>query len=62
MQYVVEVIGKEFNNKAVKALEANLNAKHGQGYRFHSVFEVSQPGCAGIGQPSITYIAVFEKI
>jgi len=62
MQYTVEVIGKEFSDKAVKALEANLNAKHGQGYRFHSVFEVSQPGCGPFGQASVTYIAVFEKI
>ncbi len=62
MQYMVEPIGKEFSKKAIKSLEANLAAKYENGYRFHSVFEVSQPGCLGIGQPSITYIAVFEKI
>lgn len=62
MQYIVEPIGKEFSNKAIKALESNLSSKYQNGYRFHSVFEVSQPGCLGLGQPSITYIAVFEKM
>ncbi len=32
-----------------------------EGYRLHSVFQVSQPGCLGIGQPTITYLAVYEK-
>jgi len=62
MKYHVEAIGKSFTNKNIEALAANLSAKHDQGYRFHSVFEVSQPGCLNLGAPSITYIAVFEKI
>lgn len=62
MKYRVESIGKEFSDKAVKALEARLNQASAQGYRFHSVMEVSQPGCLGIGAPSITYLAVFEQI
>ena len=61
MQYIVENIGKEFSSKAIKALEANLSAKYEAGYRFHSVFEVQQPGCFGIGTPSITFVAIFEK-
>jgi hypothetical protein len=62
MKYRVQSIGKEFNDKAIKALEAKLNEAHAGGYRFHSVMEVSQPGCLGFGQPSITYLAVFEQI
>ncbi|MEM1036331.1 MAG: hypothetical protein AAGI14_06180 [Pseudomonadota bacterium] len=62
MQYIVEPIGKEFSKKAIKALEVRLSDRYAEGYRFHSVFEVSQPGCLGIGAPSITFIAVFEKI
>lgn len=61
-QYVVETIGKQFSDKGIAALEQNLGAKYDSGYRFHSVFEVTQPGCAGMGQPSITYVAIFEKM
>lgn len=60
-QYRLQTIGKEFNAKAIQALEATLNTAGQQGYRYHSVIEVSQPGCAGIGSPTITYIAVFER-
>lgn len=61
MQYRVESIGKEFSNKAIKALETRLNDAGSAGYRFHSVIEVTQPGCAFFGTPSVTYLAVFEK-
>jgi hypothetical protein len=27
----------------------------------HSVFQVSQPGCLGIGQGTVTYLAVYVK-
>ena len=33
----------------------------GEGYRLHSVFQVSQPGCLGIGQPTVSYLAIYEK-
>lgn len=62
MKYRIQNIGKEFSDKAVKALEAKLNDASNSGYRFHSVIEVSQPGCLGIGQPSVTYLAVFEQL
>ncbi|KCZ64955.1 MULTISPECIES: hypothetical protein [Hyphomonas] len=61
MKYRIQPIGKEFSDKAVKALEDKLNAAHEKGYKFHSVMEVSQPGCAGFGAPSITYLAIFEQ-
>jgi hypothetical protein len=61
MKYRVQSIGKVFSDKAVKTLEDKLNLAHEKGYRFHSVMEVQQPGCLGIGAPSITYLAVFEQ-
>lgn len=61
MQYKVESIGAEFSNKAIVALEKRLDAKADEGYKFHSVFHVSQPGCLGIGQGTTTYLAVYIK-
>ncbi|MBY9065431.1 hypothetical protein K1X12_00885 [Hyphomonas sp. WL0036] len=62
MKYRVMSIGKVFDDKAIKGLEAKLNEASSAGYRFHSVMEVTQPGCLGIGQPSVTYLAVFEQV
>ena len=62
MQYVVRNIGKSFSDKGMRDLEGILSSQHDAGYRFHSVFEVSQPGCLGLGQPSVTYFAIFERI
>lgn len=61
MNYRIQSIGKVFDDKAVKALEARLNEAGSKGYRFHSVMEVTQPGCLGLGTPTITYLAVFEQ-
>ena len=62
MKYRVQPIGKEFSDKAIKTLEEKLNLAHEKGYRFHSVMEIQQPGCGGLGTPTITYLAVFEQI
>ena len=61
MQYKVESIGAEFSDKAIKILEQRLDSKASEGYNFHSVFQVSQPGCLGIGQGTTTYLAVYTK-
>lgn len=61
MQYKVESIGAEFSNKAIANFEKLLAARASQGYKFHSVFQVSQPGCLGIGQGTTTYLAVYIK-
>jgi hypothetical protein len=61
MQYKIESIGAQFSNKAIAALEKRLDEKAGEGYKFHSVFHVSQPGCLGIGQGTTTYLAVYIK-
>ncbi|RIK35581.1 MAG: hypothetical protein DCC55_29950 [Chloroflexi bacterium] len=61
MQYIVEPIGAQFSNNDLTALAKRFNARASEGYRFHSVFQVSQPGCLGLGQPTITYLAVYEK-
>lgn len=61
MKYKVESIGAEFSNKGIKSLEQRLDSKASEGYKFHSVFQVSQPGCLGIGQGTTTYLAVYVK-
>jgi hypothetical protein len=59
MRYFIEPIGAQFSNKDVQKV-ANLFTQRGkEGYRLHSVFQVSQPGCLGIGQPTITYLAIY---
>lgn len=61
MQYKIESIGAEFSNKAIVSLEQRFTAKAADGYKFHSVFQIQQPGCLGIGQGSTTYLAVYVK-
>ena len=61
MQYMIEPIGAEFSNKAVAALAQRFTVRAMEGYRLHSVFQVSQPGCLGIGQGTATYLAVYVQ-
>ena len=61
MKYKVESIGAEFSNKAITALEGRFDSRASEGYKFHSVFHVTQPGCLGIGQGTTTYLAVYVK-
>ena len=41
MQYKVESIGAEFTNKAITDLEKRFENRASEGYKFHSVFQVS---------------------
>lgn len=59
MTYIVEAIGAEFTNKDLPRLAERFNRHAAEGYTFHSVFQVSQPGCLGIGAGKITYLAVY---
>ncbi len=61
MKYKIEPIGAQFANKDLPKLAERFTQQAHEGYRLHSVFQVSQPGCLGIGQPTITYLAVYEK-
>lgn len=61
MTYKIEQIGMQFSDKAIVGLEERMNKYAEHGYKFHSVFQVSKPGCLGIGAPSITYLAVYVK-
>ena len=61
MKYKVESIGAEFSNKAITALESRFEAKAKAGYKFHSVFAVTQPGCLGLGRGTTTYLAVYVQ-
>ena len=54
MRYKIEAIGAEFNNKDIAALEQRFTTQAGMGFKFHSVFQVSKPGCLGLGKPEIT--------
>ena len=61
MKYVIEPIGAQFSNKDVANLGGVFTRRASEGYRLHSVFQVSQPGCLGIGRPTITYLAIYES-
>ena len=61
-EYLVEPIGAQFSDNALTALAQRFNARAaGQGYELQFVFQVSQPGCLGVGQPVITYVAVYAR-
>lgn len=59
MKYYIEPIGAEFSKKAVSALSERFNAQAREGYKLHSVFHVTQPGCLGLGRGTTTYLAVY---
>jgi len=61
MKYKIESIGSEFSTKAIAQLEARFTSQAESGYKFHSAFQVQQPGCLGLGKPTITYLAVYVK-
>ncbi|MEX1138555.1 MAG: hypothetical protein WEF53_04325 [Bacteroidota bacterium] len=60
MKYMIEPIGAAFSNKAISELADRFTKRASEGYKLHSVFQVSQTGCIG-SQGSITYLAVYEK-
>ena len=59
MKYMIEPIGSQFSNKDVVSLAQQFTTRANEGYKLHSVFQVSQPGCLGIGQGTATYLAVY---
>jgi hypothetical protein len=61
LEYKIESIGAEFSSRAITQLAANFTAQAGSGYKLHSVFQAQQPGCLGIGSPTITYFAIYIK-
>lgn len=61
MTYRIEPIGAQFANKDLPKLAARFEEQAAEGYKLHSVFQVSQPGCLGLGQPTVTYLAVYQK-
>lgn len=62
MKYIVEPIGAQFANKDLPNLANRFSQRHNEGYRLHSVFQVTQPpGCALLGTPTVTYLAIYEK-
>lgn len=60
-QYLIEPIGAQFSAKDVTTLAKRFTSRAEQGYKFHSVFNVNQPGCLGIGQGTVTYLAIYIK-
>jgi hypothetical protein len=61
MEYKIEPIGAQFSDKALPALANRFSSNAEQGYKLHTIFQVSQPGCLGIGAPTITNLAVYVK-
>lgn len=60
-EYLVEPIGAQFSSNAINALGQRFSGRAGEGYEVQFVFQISQPGCLGIGTPSITYVAVYVR-
>ncbi len=61
MEYKIEPIGTQFSSKALGELEARFTAQANAGYKLHSVFQAQQPGCLGLGSPTITYFAIYVR-
>ena len=61
MEYRIEAIGAQFSHKAIAQLAARFTTQAKAGWRLHSVFQAQQPGCMGIGTPTITYFAIYVK-
>jgi hypothetical protein len=59
--YFVEPIGAEFSSSALPKLADRFTTRDQAGYELQFVFQVSQPGCFGIGQGTVTYLAVYAK-
>lgn len=61
MKYMIEPIGAQFSNRDLPSLAERFTRHADEGFRLHSVFQVSQPGCLGLGRSTVTYLAVYEK-
>ena len=61
MKYKVESIGAEFSDKAISALEKRFESKASEGYKFHSVFQVTKSSCMSFGQATTTNLAVYVQ-
>lgn len=59
MRYKIEPIGAQFSKKDLPKLAQLFTDRAADGYRLHSVFHVSQPGCLGLGAPTNNYLAVY---
>lgn len=60
-EYFVEAIGAQFSASDLGTLAQRFSGRAGEGFELQFVFQVSQPGCLGIGQPTITYLAVYTR-
>lgn len=60
-EYLVEPIGAQFSNADLTSLTNRFTSRAGEGFELQFVFQVSQPGCLGIGQGTITYLAVYAR-
>lgn len=61
MRYLLEPIGAQFTNEKLSRLGERFTARSKDGYKLHSVFQITQPGCLGIGTPTSTYVAVYVQ-
>jgi hypothetical protein len=61
MEYRIEPIGAQFSHSQLSQLAERFTQIGQAGWRLHSVFQAQQPGCLGIGSPTITYFAIYVK-
>lgn len=61
MKYLIEPIGTPFSKNDVARLGERFSEISKEGYRLHSVFQVQQPGCLGIGGGTAACFAVYEQ-
>ena len=61
MEYKIEPIGAQFSDKSIGQLAQRFTQFGQAGWQLHSVFQAQQPGCLGIGTPTITYFAIYVK-
>lgn len=61
MRYLIEPIGAQFSSTDLTGLAGKFSARSAEGYRLHSVFQASQPGCLGLTPATSTYFAVYES-
>lgn len=60
--YHVETIGSRFKDSDLPKLTEVFNSRAKEGFMFHSVFHITQPGgCFGLGTPTSTYLAIYKK-
>ena len=60
-QFRIEPIGAEFQDSDLRDVAVRFTEYSVHGFELHSVFQAQQPGCLGIGTPTTTYFAIYQR-